>query len=96
MLAFDLAREGNPAAVGGSATGLANTGGFTMAVATQLIAGRLLDTGWGDGIPSALLPMLALMGLALVMSLRLGRRAARVPAGVGAVGPRAERVPTPA
>lgn len=101
MLAFDLAREGNPAAVGGSATGLANTGGFTMAVATQLIAGRLLDTGWGDGIPSALLPMLSLMGLALVMSLRLGRRAARVPVGVeggagGVVGARAEGVPTPA
>ncbi len=96
MLAFDLAREGNPAAVGGSATGLANTGGFTMAVATQLIAGRLLDSGWGDGIPGALLPMLALMGLALVMSLRLGRRAARVPVAGGAVAARAEGVPTPA
>lgn len=69
MLAFDLAREGNPAAVGGSATGLANTGGFGMAVVTQLAAGRLLDAGVGGGIATALLPMVVLMALALVMVL---------------------------
>jgi MFS family permease len=71
MLAFDVAREGNPAAVGGSATGLANTGGFTMAVATQLVAGRLLDSGVAAGIPVALLPMVALMALAAVMGARI-------------------------
>jgi hypothetical protein len=71
MLAFDIAREGNPAGVGGSATGLANTGGFTMAVATQLVAGRLLDSGVAAGIPVALLPMVALMALAAVMGARI-------------------------
>lgn len=80
MLAFDIAREGNPAAVGGSATGLANTGGFTMAVVTQLAAGRLLDAGVAGGIPGALLPMVGLMALALVMAVRAGRRAAAYPA----------------
>ncbi len=78
MLAFDIAREGNPAAVGGSATGLANTGGFSMAVGTQLVAGRLLDMGAGDGIPTALLPMVLLMALALAMAVRLHRGRARI------------------
>ena len=93
MLAFDLAREGNPASVGGSATGLANTGGFSMAVVTQLVAGWLLDMGVGDGIPTALLPMVGLMALALVMVVRLHARQVVVVPVTPAAG--VSRVPAP-
>jgi nitrate/nitrite transporter NarK len=85
MLAFDVARAGNPAAHAGAAGGLANTGGFTAAVATQLAAAAVL--GVADvAIGVALLPML---GLLLVATARLvrgaparrgTREAARVPA----------------
>jgi nitrate/nitrite transporter NarK len=71
MLAFDVARAGNPAAHAGAAGGLANTGGFTAAVATQLAAGAVL--GVADvAIGVALLPMLGLM---LVATARLVRGA---------------------
>lgn len=57
MVAFDIARAGNPAAVGGSATGLANAGGFLMAVIVQSSAASLLEwTGAGLGGPSPRCP----------------------------------------
>lgn len=69
MLAFDVARAGNPAHSAGSATGLANTGGFTAAVVVQLAAGRMLDMGAGS-IQVALLPMLGLLLLACIQGVR--------------------------
>lgn len=80
MLAFDVAREGNPAHSAGSATGLANTGGFTCAVVTQLAVGQLLRLGPGDGLQTALLPLLGLSVLACIQIARLGRHA-RTPIG---------------
>ncbi len=92
MLAFDVAREGNPASVGGSATGLANCGGFSMAVITQLVAGRLLDAGIAGSIAAALLPMVALMVLGLTMTLLLAPRAE----AAREAGLMIDAIPTPA
>ncbi|MGD9695464.1 MAG: nitrate/nitrite transporter [Thermoleophilia bacterium] len=81
MLAFDIAREGNPAERGGSATGLANTGGFLAAVGVQLaVAGILRLQGGGGDLQEALLvlPLLSVVGLAQMT--RHARRA-RVAAG---------------
>lgn len=52
MLAFDIARAGNPVAQAGLATGVTNTGGFGAAVALQLTVGALvgplgLTLSWG-------------------------------------------------
>lgn len=69
MLAFDVARAGNPAHIAGGASGLANTGGFSAAVAVQLMAGFLLSHGAGS-ITLALLPMLGLLLVACVQGLR--------------------------
>ena len=57
MLAFDVARAGNPAESAGAASGLANTGGFTAAVVVQLAAAAVLSAG-DVAIGVALLPML--------------------------------------
>jgi MFS family permease len=65
MLSFDIARAGNPGHSAGAATGLANTGGFTAAVVTQLAAAQMLHLVTGS-IRVALLPMLALLLLACV------------------------------
>jgi MFS family permease len=67
MLSFDIARAGNPAHSAGAATGLANTGGFTAAVLTQLAAAQALHLATGS-IRVALLPMLALLVLACVQA----------------------------
>ncbi|WP_217914001.1 MFS transporter [Miltoncostaea marina] len=74
MLAFDVAREGNPAHVAGSAGGLANTGGFSAAVATQLLVGWVMGFGPSAGLQTALLPMLGLTVVALAQMARHGRR----------------------
>ena len=83
MLAFDVARAGNPAHIAGGATGLANTGGFSAAVGVQLAAGALLGHGAGT-IHAALLPMLALLVVACVQNARFaaarsGRRDQALP-----------------
>jgi MFS family permease len=76
---FMLAREGNPAHVAGSASGLVNCGGFTAGAAAVLAAGLLL--GHGARTPTAfqhaLAPMLALSVLGLAQLVRLARPAAR-------------------
>ncbi len=69
MLAFDVARAGNPAHAAGGATGLANTGGFTAAVAVQLAAAGVLHLG-AASIQVALLPMLGLLALACAQGVR--------------------------
>ena len=69
MLAFDVARAGNPAHSAGGATGLANTGGFSAAVGVQLAAAGLLHLG-AASIQVALLPMLGLLALACVQGVR--------------------------
>lgn len=43
-VAFDLAREANPPARGGAATGVVNIGGFTAAVIVDLVIGGVLAT----------------------------------------------------
>ena len=69
MLAFDVARAGNPSEHAGAASGLANTGGFTAAVATQLAAAAVLHVA-DVAIGVALLPMLAML---LVAAARVWR-----------------------
>lgn len=90
MLSFDFARAGNPAAQGGTATGLANTGGFTAAVVTQLAVGHLLAMDPAGGLQTALLPMLGLMALGCVQVVRQGRIARRA-----AYAPPTATIPTP-
>jgi hypothetical protein len=63
MLAFDVARAGNPSEHAGAAGGLANTGGFTAAVGTQLAAAAVLHLA-DVPIGVALLPMLGMMVVA--------------------------------
>jgi nitrate/nitrite transporter NarK len=72
MLSFDVARAGNPSEHAGAASGLANTGGFTAAVATQLAAAAVLQVA-DVAIGVALLPML---GLLLVAAARVWRGSA--------------------
>lgn len=92
MFAFDVVRAGNPAQAGGSATGLANTGGFSAAVITQLAVGRALSMGPAHGLQTALAPMLALMVLGSVQIARHGRIARRV----AAYAPPSATIATPA
>jgi MFS family permease len=79
VVAFMLARAGNPPHVAGSATGLVNCGGFLAGSAAILATGVLLG---GDGrtavaFQHALLPMLGLSALSLVQLARLRRAALR-------------------
>lgn len=76
MLAFDVARAGNPAESAGAASGLANTGGFSAAVVVQLAAAALLSAG-DVSIGLALLPMLGLVVLGCARLVRT--RSVRVP-----------------
>jgi sugar phosphate permease len=46
LLAFAAAKEANPPAVSGLATGFANVGGFGGGAALQVLVGLLLDLGW--------------------------------------------------
>ena len=91
MLSFDFARAGNPASEGGTATGLANTGGFSAAVIAQLAVGRALSLAPGDGLQTALLPLLALMVVGCVQIARHARIARRV-----AYAPPSATIATPA
>jgi len=79
VIAFDIAREANPPERGGTATGVANIGGFVCAVAGDLVVGWLLDA-FGHGgqgaagyrVAMAVLPVTA--GLGLLLFWRQGRR----------------------
>jgi MFS family permease len=73
VVAFMLARAGNPAHVAGSATGLVNCGGFFAGSLAILLAGVLLghDGRTPEAFQHALLPMLAFSALSLVQVLRL-------------------------
>jgi hypothetical protein len=76
VVAFMLARAGNPAHVAGSATGLVNCGGFLAGSVAILSAGLLLghDGRTAVAFQHALLPMLGFTALSLlqVTRLRLG------------------------
>lgn len=83
VVAFMLARAGNPAHVAGSATGLVNCGGFLAGSLAILAAGVVLghDGRTAAAFQQALLPMLGFSALSLVQIARLRlaiRRAARV------------------
>src|SRR4051794_40127046 len=73
VVAFMLARAGNPAHVAGSATGLVNCGGFFAGSLAILLAGVMLSDGGRSPVAfqHALLPMLAFSALSLVQVLRL-------------------------
>jgi sugar phosphate permease len=77
VVAFMLARAGNPQHVAGSATGLVNCGGFLAASAAILATGLLLDGRTAVAFQHALLPMLAFSVVSLVQPARLRRAALR-------------------
>jgi predicted MFS family arabinose efflux permease len=83
LLAFDVAREGNPAARGGAVSGLVNLGGFSAAVLANLAIGRLVSASGGD----LSLAMWPLVLVAAAGALMLLRRAVR-PAAVISLTPR--------
>ncbi|WP_253865920.1 MFS transporter [Prauserella halophila] len=78
MLAFDLARSASPAHRAGVASGLANMGGFTFAVVSQLGAGLAIDGLLAAGVAPAgahryafgIPLVLAMAGLAGMVRLR--------------------------
>jgi MFS family permease len=73
VVAFMLARAGNPAHVAGSATGLVNCGGFLAGSVAILTAGLVLghDGRTAVAFQHALLPMLAFSALSLMQLARL-------------------------
>lgn len=78
MLAFEFAREGNPPERVGTATGVANTGGFGAAVMVQLAGSALLNAlGDPPDYDLALLPLPGLMFLGAFHMIRHARRASR-------------------
>src|SRR3954453_15884766 len=82
VVAFMLARAGNPAHGAGSATGLVNCGGFLAGSLAILSAGIVLghDGRTAPAFQEAVLPMLGFSALSLVQVARLrftGGRAAR-------------------
>jgi MFS family permease len=79
VVAFMLARAGNPAHVAGSATGLVNCGGFLAGSVAILLAGVLLghDGRTAIAFRDALLPMLGFSALSLLQVTRLRFQAVR-------------------
>jgi MFS family permease len=73
VVAFMLARAGNPAHVAGSATGLVNCGGFLAGSVAILLAGLMLahDGRTAVAFQHALLPMLGFSALSLMQLARL-------------------------
>ena len=73
VVAFMLARAGNPANVAGSATGLVNCGGFLAGSVAILLAGLMLahDGRTAVAFQHALLPMLGFSALSLMQLARL-------------------------
>jgi MFS family permease len=73
VVAFMLARAGNPAHVAGSATGLVNCGGFLAGSVAILLTGVMLghDGRTAVAFQHALLPMLAFSALSLMQLTRL-------------------------
>jgi MFS family permease len=79
VVAFMLARAGNPEHVAGSATGLVNCGGFLAGSVAILAAGLLLghDGRTAVAFQHALLPMLGFTALSLLQLTRLRFEAVR-------------------
>jgi MFS family permease len=79
VVAFMLARAGNPAHVAGSATGLVNCGGFLAGSVAILAAGLLLGDNGRTAVAfqHALLPMLGFSALSLLQLTRLRYAPAR-------------------
>jgi hypothetical protein len=79
VVAFMLARAGNPEHMAGSATGLVNCGGFLAGSVAILAAGLLLghDGRTAVAFQHALLPMLGFTALSLLQITRLRFQAVR-------------------
>jgi MFS family permease len=79
VVAFMLARAGNPEHMAGSATGLVNCGGFLAGSVAILAAGLMLahDGRTAVAFQHALLPMLGFTALSLVQITRLRFQAVR-------------------
>ena len=86
VVAFILARAGNPEHMAGSATGLVNCGGFLAGSVAILAAGLLLgdDGRTPIAFQHALLPMLGFSALSLLQITRLRFEAARAARAVRA------------
>lgn len=101
MVAFDLARTANHPGRSGVATGTANIGGFTFAVAAQLAAGASLDALLATALPEdlahrlAFLPVATLAAVGALLIARNRRYAGRPPTPVAAT-PQHQQVPVPA
>ncbi len=54
MLAFDIVRSFNPPRLGGTATGLANVGGFVASLAAIYVTGLVLDLQFAAGVSPTL------------------------------------------
>jgi hypothetical protein len=93
VVAFMLARAGNPAHMAGSATGLVNCGGFLAGSVAILSAGLLLDHDAHTAVafPHALLPMLGFSALSLMQLARLPFAAIRVACGRSSSAEESER-----
>lgn len=79
LLAFDVARSGNPAHRGGAASGIVNIGGFGAAVTSQLTIAAVLQAT-GAGLEVALWPMVAVAAAATAIAARQTRRGRPAPA----------------
>lgn len=91
MLAFDVVRAFNPPQWGGTATGLANVGGFAASLLAIYVTGLVLDLLYGAGLSSSLYdgeafrPAIAAQGLvALVGTVAILRCTVKVRRAHGA------------
>ena len=88
MIAFDIVRSFSPPRVSGTATGLANVGGFAASLLAIWVTGLVLDLLYGAGISSTLYdgeafrPAIAAQGLVALVGtlaiLRCSRQVRRV------------------
>lgn len=75
MLAFDVVRSFNPPRRGGTATGLANVGGFAASLVAIYLTGLVLDLLYGAGLstslydPEAFRPAIASQGLVALIGI---------------------------
>lgn len=85
MVAFDLVRTSNPTHRAGTATGVANVGGFAFAVLAELAIGEILKTGHAHGLDDLASFRVALVLVVVMLALcaRGLPRSGQAFAGVG-------------
>jgi predicted MFS family arabinose efflux permease len=71
MLAFDLARDGNPPSRGGLVSGIVNIGGFSAAMTASLSAGALLDAAGGYDATAFQVAFVPITGMIIIGGVRL-------------------------